>query len=284
MEKNPFLNQLVLITGGSSGIGLATARLLAGRGAHVWLMARRPEALQVALTELESLRNNPQQRFGVIPVDVADAAQVERGMAELLSRAGLPCYLINSAGITHPGFTQDLSLEIYRRLMEVNYFGTVYTIKALLPGMLARGSGYIVNICSMGGLIALFGYTAYSATKFAVRGFTDSLRAELRLCGLQVSLVVPPDTRTPQLEEEEKIRPPEVTALAEGNAPPVPVERVARDIVRGIARRRYLIFSGSGRFWFTLSNLFGTAMYPVEDLMVKLAIREVQRHPEKWRR
>jgi len=175
-----FQDRTVLITGGSSGIGLALARRLSEAGAHIWLMARRKPELESALARL----NGAAGSHHIVDGDVSDWRRVAEAIAQVERESGLPDLVINSAGVTRPGYVQDLSIEIFREMMEINYLGTVHVVKAVLPGMIARSSGYIVNISSTAGLLGVFGYTAYGASKFAVRGFSDALRAEVKPLGI----------------------------------------------------------------------------------------------------
>ncbi len=263
-----FENKVALVTGGSSGIGLAAACQLAAQGAHVWLVARRIELLNAARAALETARQTPQQTFGVVSADVADAGQVDQAVRQITSASGLPDLVINSAGVTHPGYVQDLSLEIFQQMMEVNYFGTVYMAKAVLPGMIARGSGHIVNISSMAGFIGTFGYTAYGASKYAVRGFSDALRAEVKPLGINVSIVFPPDTQTPQLDYENQFKPAETKALA-GNVKPMSAEEVARIMLRDAARGRYIIIPGfEPKLIYWGLGLVGNGIYPIMDFLI----------------
>lgn len=237
-------NKVVLITGGSSGIGLALAKLLAARGAHVWLAAREPGRLASALNEVELARSSTAQRCGTVQADLSIPAQAGAAVAEVSRSAGIPDVVINSAGAAHPGYVQDLPLDIFRWMMEINYFATVYVTKAVLPGMLERRSGHILNISSLAGLHGFFGYTAYGASKFAVTGFSEALRAELKPHGIRVSVVFPPDTDTPQLAYENRYKPAETKALS-GAANVLPVEKVAQAILRQAERGHYMIFPGS---------------------------------------
>jgi 3-dehydrosphinganine reductase len=139
----PFSGKVVLITGGSSGIGLALAQLLAGAGGHVWLLARRLEVLENALG---SLPRSPDQPCGIVSADVSRIEQVKAAVERVSTQVGVPDLVINSAGITHPGYVQEIPLEIFHNLIEVNYLGTVNVVKATVPAMIARGSGHIVNI------------------------------------------------------------------------------------------------------------------------------------------
>ena len=269
-----FRDQVALVTGGSSGIGLATARLLAVHGAHVWLLARDPARLATALAHVELGSTAPAGSCGYVVADVADPQQVELAVAEVCNRAGVPDLVINSAGVTQPGYFLDLDLAVFHENMAVNYFGTLHVIKAVAPRMVARGSGHIVNISSLAGLIGLFGYTAYGASKFAVRGLSDVLRAELKPHGINMSIVFPPDTDTPQLAFETPLKPLETKALA-SNARVLSAETVAVEILHGVARGEYMIIPGNeGKMLFRLSGLVGTTVYPIIDLLLSRVRRK----------
>jgi 3-dehydrosphinganine reductase len=265
--KNFFKGKVALITGGSSGIGQALARLLATQDATVWLLARHKDRLAAAQSEVGPACQ-------IVSADVSDSRQVQQAVDTVIRESGLPDFLFNSAGITHPGYVQDLDLEIFRSMVDVDYMGTVHMVKALLPGMLERGTGHIINISSGAGFIGLFGYSAYGASKYAVRGFSDVLRAELKPLGLRVSVVFPSDTDTPQLAYEERFKPPE-TKIIDGNARVMSAEAVARSILSGVKHGRYIILPGFDiKIIFHLSNLLGMGFYPVMDWMVADARRK----------
>jgi len=255
MAPNPYWNhKVVLITGGSSGIGLAAAKQLSAAGAHIWLSARRKDVLEAALMEVEAARRDASQLCGIFCADVSDAELAGRMVQSVIENAGIPDVVINSAGDTQPGYVQELELDVYERLMQVNYFGTVYVTKALLPEMLKRGSGHIINISSMAGYLGVFGYSAYSATKYAVTGFSEVLRAELKPHGIHVSVAFPPDTETPQLAYEEPFKPVETKAIS-GNAKALSAEKVAKAILQQAEKGRFLIFPGTdSRLFYLLSS------------------------------
>jgi len=263
-----FENQLVLITGGSSGIGLSCAQLLVEQGADVWILARRQEGLDQALEDLLARQPAHPERCGAVSADVSDPLQLVQAVAKIEKVVGVPDLLINSAGVTRPGYFHELDLKVFHHLMDVNYFGTVHAVKAVLPGMLGRGSGHIVNISSIAGFLGVFGYTAYGASKYAVRGFTDVLRAELNPKGIHVSVVFPPDTKTPQLEYEEEFKPPELKQLTGYGSVAAP-EKVAQDILDGIAKKRYLILPGwDTKLIYWLNSVLGRGVYRLMDWLI----------------
>jgi 3-dehydrosphinganine reductase len=237
-----FRNQVILITGGSSGIGLATARAFAHEGAHVWLVARNEERLARALADVKAACRYADQNCGSISADVAVADQVSETVAEVTERAGLPDIVINSHGVSRPGYFQELDLAIFHEMIDINYFGALHVIKAVAPGMMARRSGHIVNVASGAALLPTFGYAAYTASKYALRGLSDVLRLEMKSYNVRISVVYPPDTDTPQVIGEAPFRPAEtqdvygVTLLSP--------DYVARTILSGIRRNRYSIVPG----------------------------------------
>lgn len=239
-----------LVTGGSSGIGLATAAELARRGARLTLWARGEDQLAVAAT---SLRDNGVEVLAE-SVDVADAQAVRAAYTRAVARLGEVDILVASAGQTHPGHFLEIPDEVFRRMIEVDYFGTLYAVRAVAPSMVARRTGSIVGISSGAGLVGVFGYTAYGAAKFAVRGLFEALRDELTPYAVHVACVYPPDVDTPMFEQENRIKPAETAAIA-GTVRPLPPEEVARAILRSIDRGTFAVYlarrwgrsAGSGR-------------------------------------
>lgn len=261
-----YAGKVVLITGGSSGIGFALAKQLAARSAYVCLAARHADLLQTALSALPVTKQGGKAAF---PVDVSHAEEVAALVEKVTSLTGVPDMVINSAGVAHPGYVQELDLDIYHWMMDVNYYGTLHVVKAVLPGMLKRGSGYIVNIGSGAARIGVFGYTAYSASKFAVAGFTDVLRMELKPQGIQVSLVLPTDTDTPQLAYENRYKPLELKSLLP-ELGVVPVDKAAQNILKGLDRRQYEIYPDfGGRVLVRGYHLLGAGGYSILDLLLK---------------
>lgn len=223
----------VIVTGGSQGIGHEVARLIAQRGGHPSLVARTSERLAAAAADIGG-------DIAWVSTDVTDPEAVQRGFAELTDRNG-PCdLLINCAGIAHPGYFEQLDLDVFRAQMDLIYFGTLHAIRAVLPGMVERGRGGVVGVSSGAALIGVFGYGAYAPAKFAVRGLMETLRAEYAHRGIYIACAFPGDTLTPGFENENLLKPPECAA-ASGGIAPKSAEAVAAAIVGGIEKGRKII-------------------------------------------
>lgn len=261
--------KLALITGGSSGIGLALAKALARDGVDVCLLAQDKSKLARAKKYVEDYTTFDKQVIETISCDVTNYETLSQKLEHWTSESGIPDLVINSAGVTYPGYFQELDVDIFHWLMDINYFGTLHVLKVLIPMMIERGSGTVVNISSIAGYAGIFGYTGYSASKYAVRGFTDTLRSEMKPLGIKVSIVFPPDTQTPQLDFEEPLQPME-TKILNGKADVFTADEVAASIMKGIKKGKYVITHGfKGKFLYRLNSLAGDLKYPLLDWWIR---------------
>jgi 3-dehydrosphinganine reductase len=142
-----------------------------------------------------------------------------------------------------PHIFEALPIDAFKQTMDVNYLGSVYVVRAALAAMQAAGGGHIVLVSSGAGLIGVYGLSAYSPSKFALRGLAEVLRAELRPERIGVSIVYPPDTDTPMLREEIKIRP-EITSRIAAATKTVSADTVAEAILKGVAKKKFSIAPG----------------------------------------
>lgn len=261
----------VIITGGSSGIGLALARVFAGRGDSVSLLARTPALLQAARDAL--LESHPDATVLTESVDVADDAAVIDAIGRCEAEAGACDVLVTSAGIVQPGLFDVLPAEAFNRQIDTNLTGSVNAARAVYGAMKARRAGRIMFVSSGAGLIGIYGYAAYSASKFALHGFAEALRSEARPHGVSVSVCFPPDTETPQFARELAERPLEA-AVVMGRVAPWPAKAVAARIVKAIDRGDFEVFFG-----LTLFGLgrFGSLVKPGLNWWFDRAIGKISR-------
>jgi hypothetical protein len=187
-----FENQVVLVTGASNGIGRCLAIDLAARGAIVVGCGRSPERLQATSAELQ--RSSPLSM--AVVCDVSKLAQVREMITGVLAKFSRIDILINNAGIGMRKPFVETPVEVIEDLMRTNYLGAVYCTYEALPSMIARGSGHIVNISSVGGMIGAPNLAGYCASKFAMNGFSESLYHELAPRGINVSAICPGPVRT----------------------------------------------------------------------------------------
>lgn len=190
-----FAGQVVLITGGSRGLGLILARQLAQQRARIALCARDLEEIEAARRDIESSCSHPVEVLGLV-CDVTDREAVESTVGKVLQQWGRVDILINNAGIIQVGPVSEMKLEDFEEAMGVHFWGPLYATRAVLPEMLKRRHGRIVNIASIGGRIGVPHLLPYIASKFALAGLSEGLRAELVKDGVYVTLVCPGLMRT----------------------------------------------------------------------------------------
>lgn len=259
----------VLITGGSSGIGLAFARAAASRADAVTLLARRPEALAAAARALSGLG----AAVATYPADVADAPAVEAAIAAAVAAYGPVDLAATLAGQVSVGRFVDLDGAAFAADMAVNYFGTLHAVRSLLPPDRLAPDARLVLVASGAALVGVPGYGAYAPSKFAVRGLAEVLRLELAPRGIGVTVVYPPDTETPQLAAERLRRPPETEAVA-GTAPALSAEAVAAAMLRGVDRGRFVVAPGMSM---TLLSLLHSLIHPLWRVWCDRRVRETRR-------
>ena len=185
-------DRVVLVTGGSRGLGLVLAREFAAEGAKVAICARDREELERALADL---RSRGADAFA-FPCDVTERAQVNELVEVVRGRFGRVDVLVNNAGVIQVGPLEVMTLEDYEQAMKVHFWGPLYAALAVLPEMRRRGEGRIVNVSSIGGKIGVPHLVPYSASKFALTGLSDAMRAELAKDGVLVTTVCPGLMRT----------------------------------------------------------------------------------------
>jgi len=260
-----------IVTGASSGIGRAVALELARHGAVLTLAGRRHDRLEAVAREAAQLF--PSSPVPVVaPCDVTDAGQVRALIGGAIERFGDVDILLNNAGVSVFGLAERTTPRDYQDVMAVNFYGALATMREVLPFMLRRGSGLIVNVATAAALYGVPYLAAYGASKAALVAMSQSYRAELAGTGIGVMLVYPGYTQTEIFNVEKRVggarRPP---------GPYATPESVAKAIARGIRSGRRDVFpTASGR---ALSVLRGLAPSVVERAMRSIA-RELRDDPE----
>jgi len=254
------MNPVTLVTGASSGVGRATAIALAAQGHRVFGTSRSPSG-----------ESGPVE---MLPLDVRDEASVASCVATVTGTAGRLDVLVNNAGYEQAGALEELSLEEARAQLETNFFGVVRMVKAVLPHMRGQRSGRIINVSSLAGLTPIPFMGIYSASKFALDGYTEALRLEVAPLGILVSQVEPGFLRTPMMgnrkapartiADYDRWRERAFAAIREYEEKGPGAELVADTIVKiatsGRPRLRYLV-GGQARFVATLRRFAPEAAF-----------------------
>ncbi len=234
-----FKNKVVLITGASSGIGKDTAIEFAKKGTNIVLVSRTKEKLEQVARELKQFNIT----VLVCQCDVSKKDQVKKMSKTVLEKFDSVDILVNNAGFAIYGSVTDLSIDDIESQMETNYFGMIYCIKNFLPSMLDKKSGHIVNVASVAASFGLPGIASYCASKFAMLGFSEGLKHELKSTGVGITVVSPIIVRTnffdhPSFEKMPKFSPTSLssktvakTILKAANSPRL--EIIVPSVVRG---------------------------------------------------
>eukprot|EP00048_Salpingoeca_helianthica_P017522 m.237678 g.237678 ORF g.237678 m.237678 type:complete len:319 (+) comp21272_c0_seq1:50-1006(+) len=238
--KIDFTGKHVFITGGSTGLGLALATKFYLLGAKVTIVSRSEKNLAAAREAIAARGEG--MKVVSVACDVMDADAVNKAVtfaAEVQGRA--VDVLICSAGLAEPGRFLEIDLAQHRRQMDLNYFGTLHAIRAVLPAMCAATvQTHVVLVSSAVALCSMSGYSAYAPTKFALRGLADALRNELAANRVAVTIFYPSNINTPGFEAENKTKPAETTAI-EGTGSLLTPEDCAQHLIDGMHLGRYAI-------------------------------------------
>jgi 3-dehydrosphinganine reductase len=258
-----YVNKKIVITGGSSGIGKATAALCAQQGAHVCIIGRDADKLEKACAEIRAGVKGADRKILRKALDVSDREAVNAAAPGIVRDLGGIDVLINCAGITWPGYVDKIPDSVWDSMMQVDYMGTVNMVRAMLPFFMEQKHGNIATVSSVVGYMGVFGYAAYGPAKFAVVGFSECLRQDLLRYNIDITVIFPPDTDTPQLREENKIKPPETKALS-GNIKVMKPETIARVFLKGIAGGKFTIVPGTmNKFTYFMSKHFPSIVWMI---------------------
>lgn len=269
-----FADSCAVISGGSSGIGFAIAKQFVKRGGSVILLARQVDKLTHCQQKLQTLCNLDEQFVEFCSVDLCDFDAVQAALRPVMEKHGAPDYAIHSAGVVYPAVFEKTGIDRFHWMMNTNYFAAVNLFQIMVPLMKARKSGHLVAMGSAASFLAIWGYSAYNGSKFAIRGLCDTLRSELKPYNVQVSIVFPPDTDTPQLAYENQFKP-KITQEIAGTIQPLSADFVAEKIIEGIIKKKYMIIPDTGtKIVFRLVSFLGGGTYKLLDYLTSKAIKK----------
>lgn len=265
--------QIVWITGASSGIGEELAYQLSRRGAVLILSARREselERVRLACASPDSHR--------VLPLDLTDIDAMPAKVEAALGMFGNVDILVNNGGVSMRGLAMDLPLALDRRIFEVDFFGTVALTKALLPAMVDRRSGYLVNICSVAGKVGPPFRTTYAGAKHALIGYMDALRCELNQFGISVTNVCPGFINTPSAKNAIAADGKPFGRTDDDIAGGMPVDRCVAQIIKAMEKRtrEVIVANGIALVSYHLRRLF-------PNTFLKLFQREADRRIREFK-
>lgn len=265
--KNFYRNSLVYITGGSSGIGYAIADAVLLKGASVVLFARDRKKLAAAQKNLSINKPERSGRISIFPLDVSDPKQTKKEIPLAVKKFGIPSIVINSAGVATSIPFESTEYNVFKSMLDINVLGTRNMNYALLP-FIKKSGGTIVNVASLAGLIGVYGYSAYGASKFAVIGMSEAMRVELKNQRIRIKAVCPPEVDTPMVREETKTILPVAKRLKVMGGV-MTAEEAADYIIRKIPGRGFLIIPGfMARLTYLLTRLFPRFSRWTVDMML----------------
>lgn len=232
-------NKVALITGGASGMGRVIALRLAGRGARVVVFDVNEAGIEAVSAEDDRIRG--------LRCDIGDLADVESKVAQVEGEVGPIDLLVHAAALMPSHKLMDHTHEGMERLFRINYFGTTYVIRSVLPSMLSRGSGRIVAFGSVAGYALVTHMGGYCATKSAVNTYVEILQNELRDSGVNVHLVCPPPVNTPLIDQTLATDSPASLIEAKKSGRLSDPEKIVNAIEKGISKNRDVIYPGEAR-------------------------------------
>lgn len=267
MKTNSPENKVVVISGGSSGIGYATAELLLSKGATVCLLARDENKLkQSADTLNQKINKSPVQYYAC---DVSNYEQLKSVVEKIAAKNNQIDWVINNAGIGETGRFESQPVEVMRKVMDINYWGAAYLTLLTLPYLKKSTGSAIAFVSSVAGYVGLFGYTHYVPSKFALTGLAECLRMEFQDYKIPVTVIYPPDTDTPMHEREKLNTLPECRALS-ANAKVATAPSVAEKLLDGIMKGNFEVYcNGESKMIRVLRGMTPKIFYGQVDGIVR---------------
>ncbi len=264
----------VVISGGSSGIGLDLAKAYAKQGANLVLLARNQERLDEAVKDCQKIAATTSQKILAFSVDVANQQKIDECVSAIKEQMDVPDVLILSAGIVASEHFLEQSDQGFDDIYQINVLGSRAMARAFLPDMVAKGAGQLCFVGSLGGLISTYGYSAYSASKFAVVGMAGALRQELDASGVGVSVLCPPEVDTPMVANEAHNILPQTRFIKDVGGT-LKVETVTRSALKGIQNNQFMIVPGiMAKFTYWQARCFPKTSAWVMQQLVRYASKK----------
>ena len=255
-----YANQVIWITGASSGIGEALALEFAKEKAKIVLSARRAEVLEKVAQKCKNLGGE----CLVLPMDVTDFDSLDKNVKVVLQEFGKIDVVINNAGISQRGLTVETSMEVDRRIMEINFFGNIALTKAVLPIMLEQGNGQIVPISSLVGLFGFPQRSSYSASKHALHGFYETMQVEHYNDNLKINIICPGRIKTDISVNSLTKDGTKHGKMDPGQEKGITAEKCAQIIIRAMKRnKRITIIGGEGKMMVFLKKFIPPLFYKI---------------------
>jgi 3-oxoacyl-[acyl-carrier protein] reductase len=266
--------RVTIITGAAGGIGSAVAHLFAQHGAILILTDIRNKELQ----ELTGTLKESEAEVLAVEHDIREPESWKSLVEKVRKKYGRIDILINNAGVIQPGTAEKISLDELHHQVSVNFLGTMNGCRAVLPTMKTQGSGKIVNVASLGGIVPMPGEAVYSATKFAIRGYSLSLHAELHNSPVGIAVVCPDSVDTPQLDYELQYDEAVLSFIGD----PLKPEKVAKGIHKAVRTKKpeVLVPSGMG-FLCRIGMVFPRLYFFLLPLLERIGSSTIKKRRKK---
>jgi len=276
IAQQPFKGKFAIIPGGSKGMGKATAKLFIQLGGSICIIARGMDALNKTHEECYKLKSEESQFVEIISCDTTDMDKLKPLITDVINKHKVPDYLFNFVGYAYAQYLEQLTLEDFKKNMDINYYGQLVPTLIVLPYFLEGKQGYITFTSSVMGFMAIMGYTTYCPSKYALFGLAEVLRHELLPYNIKVSILFPVDTDTPGLAEENKIKPQECKIIS-GSGTLMTTEEVANEFIQSILEGSFEILPGEAAIQIKDMRANPDDMRGVLDRLYKRARRKTGR-------
>lgn len=273
MAKLTLNKKNIVITGGSKGIGAEISKLLASKGANVFIMARNQKSIDDVIKQIKA--TSPEAEVSGCATDVSDYSQVKKAVKEITSKMGKVDGLICNAGMAIPKYFGETTIDEFEKINAVKYMGAVYMTRELYTSF--NEGAFVTFTSSVVGYLGVFGYSSYAGPNYALIGLAETLLQDFVDKNIYVNVLCPPDTDTPGYEIEEKTKPLETRKLS-GNVKLMTAEAVAKKYLEKLLKKKFIItVNFDSAFLYFLKRLMPQMMVRIMASMV----RKIQKKNKK---